>query len=76
MTKEYSNDDITIVWKPEKCVHAAVCISTLPNVYNPTARPWIKIENASTQALILQIKQCPSGALSFYMNDEKNEDKQ
>lgn len=68
MNKEYSNGEITIKWKPKVCQHAAVCVKTLPQVYNPKASPWITIENASTEELKTQIAQCPSGALSFYRN--------
>jgi hypothetical protein len=28
------------------------------------------MQNASTERIIEQVKQCPSGALSFLMNDE------
>ena len=65
---EYTNDEITIVWKPNLCEHAAVCVKTLPNVYKPKEKPWITIENATTEELIAQIKQCPSGALSYREN--------
>ncbi|GAA4271484.1 (4Fe-4S)-binding protein [Aquimarina gracilis] len=63
--KEYSNREITVVWKPGKCIHAGVCVKTLPNVYDPKAKPWITPENATTKALIDQIDRCPSGALSY-----------
>jgi uncharacterized Fe-S cluster protein YjdI len=33
--KEYSNPEITILWKPEKCIHSGICVKTLPKVYNP-----------------------------------------
>ena len=74
MTKkvEYSNKEITIVWQPKLCQHAAVCVKSLPKVYKPKEKPWIAIENASTEALIKQINNCPSGALSFYEN-KKND---
>ena len=68
---EYSNKDITIVWQPKVCQHAAVCVKSLPKVYKPKEKPWITIENASTDELKKQISACPSGALSFYENDEK-----
>jgi len=68
MDKEYTNGEITIKWEPTKCQHAGVCIRTLPQVYNPKASPWIKIENASSEELINQIRNCPSGALSFTIN--------
>jgi uncharacterized Fe-S cluster protein YjdI len=42
----------------------------LPQVFNPKERPWIKADAASTQQIIDQVKKCPSGALSYYMNDE------
>ncbi|HAS39542.1 MAG TPA: (4Fe-4S)-binding protein [Microscillaceae bacterium] len=69
MNKEYSNGEITVVWQPGKCQHAGVCVKTLPQVYNPKAKPWIKVENATTQELKNQIDNCPSGALSYYTND-------
>jgi uncharacterized Fe-S cluster protein YjdI len=68
MDKVYSNVEITIKWQPEKCVHAAVCIGNLPEVYNPKASPWIKIEDATTEELKAQISKCPSGALSYSEN--------
>ncbi len=68
--KEYTNGEITIVWKPAKCIHAGTCVRKLPQVYNPKARPWITIENATTAQLEEQVQACPSGALSFYRNDE------
>ncbi|MGB0391463.1 MAG: (4Fe-4S)-binding protein [Salibacteraceae bacterium] len=68
MDKEYTNGEITIQWQPKICQHAAVCVKTLPKVYNPKASPWIAIENATSQELKKQISQCPSGALSFTIN--------
>jgi uncharacterized Fe-S cluster protein YjdI len=68
MSKEYSNGEITIKWQPKLCQHAAVCVKTLPKVYNPNNSPWITMENATTEALINQVHKCPSGALSFYQN--------
>ena len=70
--KEYSNGSFTIVWKPGICIHAEICAKTLPQVYNPDVRPWIKAENASTSELTGQIDQCPSGALSYYVKGEEN----
>ena len=72
--KKYSNEELTIFWKPEKCIHTAVCVEKLPEVYNPKAKPWINIKNATTEELKSQITGCPSGALSYYMNDEENKE--
>lgn len=63
-SKEYKKGDFTIIWKPEKCIHSGICVKTLPKVYNPKDRPWIKPENASVEALKSQINACPSQALS------------
>jgi uncharacterized Fe-S cluster protein YjdI len=67
---DYSNGEVTIIWKPDLCQHSGICVRTLPNVYHPKEKPWIKVENASTQEIIDQVKTCPSGALSFKMNSE------
>jgi uncharacterized Fe-S cluster protein YjdI len=63
--KEYSNEDLTIFWKPKTCIHAAECVKRLPKVYKPREKPWLTIENATTQELKAQIEACPSGALSY-----------
>lgn len=73
IVKEYSNGELTVVWKPKLCIHAGECVKALPNVYNPDEKPWIKAENASTTELKDQIAKCPSGALSYYMNDGKDQ---
>ncbi len=67
--KEYTNGEITIVWKPALCIHAAECVKALPKVYQPGIKPWIRIENADTEELQVQITKCPSAALTYYMNN-------
>ena len=63
--KEYTNGEIAIICKPEMCQHSGICVRTLPKVYNPKEKPWIKIDNASTEELIQQVAKCPSGALQI-----------
>ena len=46
---EYTNGELTIVWQPEMCQHAGICVKMLPNVYHPKERPWVQIENATTE---------------------------
>jgi len=74
IVKKYESEDITVIWKPSLCIHAAECVKLLPEVYDPKAKPWIKIANASTAQLKFQIDKCPSGALSYQMNNT-NKDK-
>jgi uncharacterized Fe-S cluster protein YjdI len=68
---KYSNGEVTIIWQPDKCIHSGVCVKTLPQVYHPKEKPWIKMENASSEALIQQVAMCPSGALSIIKNEDK-----
>jgi len=70
--KEYSNGEITIVWKQHLCQHSGNCVRGLPDVFRAKVQPWINVRGASSEAMIEQVKKCPSGALSFYYNKEKN----
>jgi uncharacterized Fe-S cluster protein YjdI len=70
LKKEYSNGELTIVWQPRLCAHSGNCVKALPQVYKPKAKPWISIENASSEALVAQIQTCPSGALSYRMENK------
>lgn len=63
MKKPYTNGEVTISWEPEKCTHSGICARTLPNVYRPKEKPWITIENATSEELIQQVSICPSKAL-------------
>ncbi len=74
ITKKYSNGEVTIVWKPGMCIHSALCFKGLGEVFHPQELPWITPANASTEKIIDQIKKCPSGALSFYMNSDNSEE--
>jgi uncharacterized Fe-S cluster protein YjdI len=69
---EYSNDDITVIWKPNLCMHSGICVKTLPKVYNPSERKWVKPENATAEELFAQINLCPSKALSYRIKNVKN----
>lgn len=68
--KEYTNGEITIVWKPDICIHSGICVKTLPHVYKPNERPWIQMEHATSQEMIDQVAKCPSGALSIKKEDK------
>lgn len=76
LTKQYSNGEITIVWKPSSCIHSTLCwkgAEALPEVFNPRIKPWIKPEGACTEKIVAQVKKCPSGALSFFYNKNAEE---
>jgi uncharacterized Fe-S cluster protein YjdI len=69
ITKTYSNGEVTIVWKPSLCIHSGICFRGLGEVFDPRKRPWITPENSTTEKIVEQVKKCPSGALSFTMNE-------
>ena len=73
ITKEYSNGEVTITWEPEKCVHSGVCVRGLGEVFKPKEKPWIKIDAASSEALVEQVKKCPTTALGYYSNDDSKQ---
>jgi uncharacterized Fe-S cluster protein YjdI len=71
LTKEYSNGEVTIVWQSGKCIHSANCVKNNPDVFKPKEKPWITSEGSTTEKIIETINKCPSGALTYYLNQEK-----
>lgn len=71
--KRYTNGEVTVIWKPEVCIHSKICWHGLPEVFNPKERPWVKIESASTEQIAAQVDRCPSGALSYFYNETGEE---
>ncbi|HWZ03290.1 MAG TPA: (4Fe-4S)-binding protein [Mucilaginibacter sp.] len=61
----YTNGDITVIWKPELCRHAARCATQLPTVFNPHAKPWVNMDGATSKEIEEQVARCPTGALSL-----------
>ena len=76
ITKKYSNGEVTVVWKPGQCSHSTICwkqATGLPEVFDPKNRPWINPNACSTETIIEQVKKCPSGALSYFLEEAKTE---
>lgn len=70
IVREYTNGEITVIWKQHKCIHSAVCVKKLPTVFHPAHRPWVNIQGSDTESIIETVELCPSGALTYRMNNE------
>lgn len=73
ITKKYTNGEVTVIWKPNECIHSTICFKGLGEVFDPRKRPWITPEGATTDKIIEQVKKCPSGALSYYLNRDADD---
>lgn len=69
--KEYSNGEITIIWKPDACIHSANCVRNSPLVFRPKERPWINIDAETSQQIMQAVDKCPSGALSYRIEKQE-----
>lgn len=72
--KKYTNGELTVVWKPNLCIHSRKCFTGLPEVFDPRKRPWIEMMGASSMKIAEQVRLCPSGALSCYYNGAEAEE--
>ncbi len=65
----YTSEDLVIRWNPDKCMHSANCAHGLPSVFDPRKIPWINMEGGLREDIINQVRKCPSGALSFQVDE-------
>lgn len=72
-SKAYRGEQITIHDNRTICAHAAYCVDDLKSVFQSDARPWIDPDAASAEEIIALVRRCPSGALSYEINDEKHD---
>ena len=69
IVKRYTKEGVTVVWKPDVCIHSTICFKGLPRVFNPNKRPWINMEGSELEKIKQQVANCPSGALSLETNN-------
>ncbi len=65
MAKTYAGQDIEIEFEMKRCVHARSCFLKLPQVFDPSRRPWVDPDAAPAEEIAAMIRSCPSGALTF-----------
>jgi uncharacterized Fe-S cluster protein YjdI len=68
----YAAPDLTVTFDPNVCIHSAVCIATLPAVFDVRRARWIHADAASPDQVVDAIDRCPSGALQYYRNVESD----
>ena len=61
----YANEAIEVQWEPKRCIHVRNCIGRLPQVFDPDARPWVKVDAADADRVADAVLSCPTGALHF-----------
>lgn len=65
----YENDTIRVTYDRERCIHAALCVHGLPDVFDTTQRPWVTVDNAAADAVADVVRRCPTGALHYERKD-------
>jgi uncharacterized Fe-S cluster protein YjdI len=72
--KKYTRDGVTVIWKPDQCIHSTLCWKGLVSVFNPRTRPWVNMDGAGLDEIINQVAACPSGALSYIRTNAETTD--
>jgi len=64
----YAAEGITVTFDPDVCIHSAVCLRTLPAVFDVRRKRWIRAEAATPAEVAAAVERCPSGALRYTLD--------
>jgi CDGSH-type Zn-finger protein len=70
----YVGKQITIHDNRSICAHAGRCTDGLAAVFHLREEPWIYPDSATREEIISTIKTCPSGALSYSVDEIEHRD--
>ena len=65
----YSGEKAAVSYDVRRCIHAAACVHGLPDVFDPSRKPWIDPDRAEAEQLLQVIMRCPTGALHLERSD-------
>lgn len=65
----YRGKNILIHFNPAYCSHDGTCLRSLPKVFSQSQNPWINPDAATPEKIIEIINLCPSGALSYTIDN-------
>jgi CDGSH-type Zn-finger protein len=72
---DYVGEKITIHDNRGICAHAGRCTDGLAAVFRMKEEPWIHPDAASRDEIIATIRSCPSGALSYSVDNVEHRDR-
>jgi len=72
--ENYLGKKITIHDNRGICAHAGLCTDGLASVFRLKEEPWIHPDAESVDEIIATIQKCPSGALSYSIDDIEHGD--
>ena len=72
----YAGKKITIHDNRSICSHAGICTDDLASVFRLRTEPRIDPDGAEVEAIIETIRACPSGALSYSIDDVEHKDQE
>ena len=70
----YKGGGITLNDNRSVCAHAARCTAGLKTVFKYGEEPWIDPNGASAEEIRKTVENCPSGALSYTIDDVEHAD--
>jgi len=59
----YKGTEVTVLFNPRICSHAAECARLSPGAFDSTRRPWVDPDQAGEGEIEAVMRACPSGAL-------------
>ena len=72
--QSYESDAIEVTFEPARCIHSAVCLRSLPDVFDVAQRRWIMPEKGTAEAIVDAVEHCPSGALRYHRRDGETDE--